>query len=660
MTPTVYERHLERAHALMTRRLRSGAAGLAAEIVRAPVANAALRALRAEAATALSRQHAQFASAFGDALQQAMLEFVRPPAAKAPGQWLDLGAFEIMDDSRIQDEIEVAQVVRILDEECSVELRRLIKFEAALRRHEGVRVAASPIGPPGLARALWAGSDGLGLPAPARAELVRCVARWLAPRLSELYAAVRQAGFADASHLEAADRATEVADDRSTVTPPTGFDVTRPGALFELMDLDEQRPVFAASTAPGPFVTIPDTQPMPLDGDDPRIPGLIHSHREELSALQDATSARLGVALIGHLFDQIVADPALSAEARQWIARLQPGVVQLATHDPTLLRSHRHPAWTLVNRIATHMNVDKAAPAPEFMQWLTDTVAQVAADPSTAMFQAAVDRLAQWQRKQAQRRLTSVEGALDLLRRNASLEELVAQARARLQRKLDSAQPPSQTRRFILTLWSLVVAQEWATLPPGAPRNTSPAMDTAVDVIWSTDAARSRADSPTLAAMIPELVERLKAGMATVKLSDAMKTAWLDQLAAIQLHAMRRPLGTEATSGPVTVDLQLDDELPPAVASPASSPPPDGSSPLANLQIGDMVAMQLNGDWVDLQLLWTSDNGYFLLFAEGGEASSRSFTRKALEKMAAQGLLRTADASSALQRAGDEIIRRRH
>jgi hypothetical protein len=68
--------------------------------------------------------------------------------------------------------------------------------------------------------------------------------------------------------------------------------------------------------------------------------------------------------------------------------------------------------------------------------------------------------------------------------------------------------------------------------------------------------------------------------------------------------------------------------------------------------------MQLNGEWLELQLLWMSDNGYFLLFAGSGEAS-RSFTRKALDKMVAQGLLRTVDSSSALQRASDKIIRSR-
>ncbi len=654
MSQTPYERHLERAHALLSRRLRSAAAGLGTEIVATPVTNASLRAVRGEVAAALSRQHAAFATRFSDALRDAFADFTRPPVARPAGQWLDLGTLELMDESRVQDEIEIAQVVRILDEDCTVELRRLIKFEGALRRHEGVRVAASPIGPPCLARALWAASEGLGLAAPVRAELVRCVARWLAPRLGELYAAVRQAGFADVSQLEAADRAFEGADETSTASPPTGFDVTRPGALFELMDLDDERPIFAASTAQAPLERIPDTLPMPLDGDDARIPDLIHSHREELAALQDATSTRLGGALIGHLFVQILADPALTPEARDSIVRLQPAVVRVAAQDATLLRSHRHPAWTLVNRIATTLNVDKPAPAPEFMQWLAEAVSLVVADPTTAAFEAVVERLTQLQRKQAQRRLTSVEGALELLRRNASLEELVTQARARLQRKLDSAQAPSRTKRFILTLWSLVVAQEWTTLPPEARRN-SPAMDTAVDVIWSTDEARSRVDAATLVAMIPELVDRLTAGMATVKLSEAMRKAWLDQLAAIHLHAMRRPEGANSAGGPVTVDLELDDELPPAGAPQA----PAAASPIASLQIGDSVTLQLHGDWMDLQLLWTSDNGYFLLFAGAGEGS-HSFTRKALEKMVAQGLLRTADSSSALQRAGEEIIRRRH
>ena len=655
MTATAYERHLERAHALLARRVRAGASGLSTDIAAAPVTHATLRELRGEVATALARVHAPFATAFSDALRESFKEFTQPPAAKPAGQWLDLGAFEIMDESRIQDEIEIAQVVRLLEEDCVVELRRLIKFEAALRRSEGVRVASSPIGPPCLARSLWTASEVLGLAPAARAEGVRCVARWLAPRLAELYAAVRQAGFADASQLEA-DRVTEADDDTTTASPPTGFDVTRPGALFELMDLDEERPVFRTSTQAAPLTLIPDTLPMPLEGDGARIPGLIHSHREELAALQDATSTRLGGALIGHLFAQIVADPALSADGRGWIARLEPAVVHLAAVDATLLKSHRHAAWTLVNRVATHLQADKPAPAPEFMQWLADAVAQVEAQPTTATFEAAVDRLVQWQRKQAQSRLTSVEGALELLQRNATLEDLVAEAKMRLERKLDSAHPPSPTRRFIRTLWSLVVAQEWTALPPEARRN-SPATDTAVDVIWSTDKARSRADASTLLAMIPDLVERMTAGMATVKLSDAMRKAWLDQIAAIHLHVMRRPEGEEAAGGPVTVDLQLDDELPPPPPPPAP-PPVDASSPVAGLQIGDSVTLQLHGDWVDLQLLWVSDNGYFLLFAGAGDAT-QSFTRKALEKMAAQGLLRTADASSALQRAGDELIRRR-
>ncbi len=645
----------------MTRRMRSCAASLAAEIVRVPVANATLRAVRGEVAATLARHHAAYATGFAEALQQSFAEFTRPPKPAAPGQWLNLGDLEIMDDSRIQDEIEVAQVVHILGESCGVELRRLLKFEEGLRMSEGVRVAASPIGPPGLARALWAGAEGLHQGVAARVETVRCAARWFAPRLAEFYAALRQAGFADASHREAADRATAPSDEAETTSPPTGFDVTRPGALYELLDLDEQRPVFAASEQ-AMLPPIADTLPMPLDGDDARIPDLIHSHREELMALQDATSARLAVALIGHLFTQIVADPALSPEAREGIGRLQPAVVRLAQQDATLLQSHRHPVWTLINRIATHKGADQGEPEPEFLQWLAATAVQIEADPSAAAFEAAGERLTQWQRTQAQRRLTGVEGALELLRRNAAQEELVQRARAKLQRKLDSAQPPPAVKRFILTLWALVVAQEVATRAheaaarPHAPR-TSPAMDTAVDLIWSTDAARSLADSATLVDLIPELVDRLTAGMATVQLSDAIRKAWLDQLAAIHLHVLRRPSGTAPTSGPVTVDLELDDEVPPAAPAPARAPDP--ADPLGALQAGDTVAMQLHGDWLDVQLLWISDNGRFLLFS-GANGGSHSFTRKALGKMLEQGLLRITEPRSALERASDEIIRRRH
>ena len=634
----------------MTQRVHTCAQALPGEITRTPVVGVAQRTLRAEVAHALSRHHVVFAGDFDEALMHAFDEFTRPakPVAHTPAP--DLFQLEIMDEARVQEEIEVAQVVQILSDECGVELRRLIKFEGALRRSEGVRVAASPIGPPALARSLWQACENLNLGLAARAEAVRCAARWLAPRLGEIYAGVRQAGFADAAHLEAA---SESGDDFARVAPPTGFDVTRPGALFELMDLDAQRPVFEPTAAP-PYPAVADTLPMPLDGDDARIPGLIHSHRDELAALHDDVAPRLALDLIGRLFDQILADPALSVDARAWIGRLHPAAVRLANRDASLLESHRHPVWTLVNRIATVMGADKGAPPPELLQWLTATVAQVTADPSAAVFEAAGNRLRQWQRAQAQRRLTDVEGALHLLRRNASLEEQVAAARARLQRKLDSAQPPSAVKRFVLTVWSLVVAQEAAARAPdtGAP---SPALDIAADLIWSTDAARSRSDSPTLLAMMPVLVDQLSAGMATVDLSTALKDAWLGQLAALHLKALRRPVGAEPEAGPITVDLVLDDEIPaaPPVAAGAAAA-------LEDLQVGDTLGMQLHGDWVDLQLLWTSDNGQFLLFSGATGSGSHSFTRNALQKMQRQGLLRLADAGSALARASDEIIRRRH
>ena len=77
----------------------------------------------------------------------------------------------------------------------------------------------------------------------------------------------------------------------------------------------------------------------------------------------------LGISLLGHF----VRRPSGGGPAGWWFASevevrfggdvCRPDVLgwrrdRLATRDATLLQSHRHPAWRLVNRVATAMNVD--------------------------------------------------------------------------------------------------------------------------------------------------------------------------------------------------------------------------------------------------------------------------------------------------------------
>lgn len=231
----------------------------------------------------------------------------------------------------------------------------------------------------------------------------------------------------------------------------------------------------------------------------------------------------------------------------------------------------------------------------------------------------------------------------------ASLEFELATARTKLERRLDSAQPPLAIRHFVLGPWARVCAHEASTRPADATA-PSDAMDVAIDLIWSTDAARSRLDSPTMTAILPGLVKRLAAGLVALGLSSEQRKAWLNQLAGLHMTAMRRAIGASSDSGPITVDLELDGELSSRVEfdmtlsgheCTPSSVEPDAECPalLRQLKVGDTFDMQLQGSGVAMRLLWISDNGEFLFFTSAHGGGSHSFTRRTLMKMHREGLM---------------------
>ena len=474
MPSPAYQRYLDSARTLLSRCVGDACVPVAIELSRMESANYALDQARQEAALALERHAGVFLAGFDAAFEKGLREAFEasPLATTRP---LDLEDLQIMDDARVQEEIEVARTVQVLGEDASFELHRVVRFESALRQGEGWRasVAKSPVGPPALARALWSASERLNLAPVARSQLSRAAAEWLAPRLRAFYKDLL-AGSQEREVIAMTRRnGVDVDITRPVDNPPsTGFDVTRPGALFELIDLGAAKP----SAVPA------DTLPMPMDGDDLRIPGLIHRHRDELAALQAASRPDQVIGLIARIFDQVLADTNLSAEARAWIGRLRPGVVQVAAQDASLLGSHRHPVWTLINGLATEM-VAGGLP-PDFERWVANCVEKIGQAPSTRAFEAAGNALARKRRSLAQRRLAEVDPALVLLRRAAEMEDEVGRARERLQRRLDEVRTPPVVQRFVLTVWVLVCAQEAG----GAGANGASSFDVADDLAWSTDA----------------------------------------------------------------------------------------------------------------------------------------------------------------------------
>ena len=666
MSTEAYRRHLARACS----ELRAIVGEILVQVPREMKSNPALdpvrRLARSEVAEVLGRYPGPCVSGFGEALEALVDKAQGGPRAIK----LDLDSLSIMDDLRAQEEIEVVQAGRLLADDAGAPLHRMQRLEAALQARLDVDLLdPSPVGPAAIGRALWRATEHLPLSAASRSEAVRCLARLLGTRLGPLYtslvetternehftlsaesAAPRQppapaapgARRSRSPEVAAARRAAIAAERWHRPPQQDDFDVTRPGALVQLMDSKAMALASAASAA----------QSSLLDGDSERIPHLIRRHRADIGGQPAPVHL-----FIGSIFDEIVADPALDPEGADWIGRLQGAVLRMAANDPDLLQSHRHPAWELVNQLARLFDDEPSQRPPNLDAWLERVMAMLRADPRRERFEAVNRKLQAWRAERARRRLAEMEPSVELLRRHASLEEGVESARRRLERRLDASRAHEAVRRFVSSVWALVCAQQDAGDAPvevGQPD----AWDTATDLLRSASPARSRLDTPTLLSMIPDLVERLRAGMGRLGLDPGVQQAWLAKIAALHERAMHRSAEDAQTDMPLTIDLELEDETP-SSGSPAIEPfvlhgLPAPVDPLGALAIGDGLAIQMQGEWVDVTLIWRSDNGHFLLLARP-DGRSLSVTRSSLQRLLDEGLARTADTASVLARATHRI-----
>ncbi len=625
------------------------------ELARAPTLDLMLRAARADAGEALRR----YPQAWTLGFEESLARLVEDVLAPEPSRTLDLDALAIMDDERAQEEIEVVQAARVLGEHAGSAWHRLQRVESALRSRHPSR-ARSPLDPSSIGRALWRATERLPLSLAARSEAVRSAAQLLGPRLGPLYRHLvdtmeRPGDAAAPAEPPASPRPPPhgpATGARRPMEPAPRFDLTRPGALMDLMDIPASDRHGAAP--PSEFLL---TQPLALEGDGARVPRLVHHHRDELAKLGTPQATSAAMTLIGRIFDEILADPSLSAEAVKWIGSLQPAVVHLAAEDAELLQNHRHPAWSLINQLATLFDTDAAQRPPNLDAWLERVVLTLRSSPRHARFEAINAKLAAWRGAQARSRLTDMAPTVELLQRHSQMEALVESARKRLERRLNASRADEAVRRFIASVWALVCAQEMAAgaSPAGGPD----AWDTATDLMWTTSPARSRLDAPTLVQTIPGLVERLKDGMARLGLDAPLRDAWLERLSALHLRALRRAAEEAQTDMPLTIDLALEDELPPVDERAAEGvvpllPSAPAADPIAALQVGDRLALRVQGEWAEVALVWRSDNGHFLLFAVTN-GSTLSITRRSFQRLLDEGLARLPDAGSALERAAQRI-----
>ena len=647
----------------------------------------ATRTAAADALTALQRYQPALVRGTMDELQR---QLSAKPAPARQGGGLAMGDLQLVDAAQAEQDIAVLHVVQLTEHAAEWELRELQSRIATLRGERDIRASANPLRPEVVARAFWAATATLRLSPEARLLLLRAAGEPLGRALREAYARSVQRldswGVQPAAYRAVQLHAGPGRSHRSAAPPNSGYDVTRPGALTELMPRSAAARQRTAPPLPPRAQALRDAA---LDGVLARLPqdsrvslgapaNAIRAHQAALEeAARDEADLR-AVALLSQLFDRILSDATLLPAVRHRLARLQRSVLDIALHDPRLLADYNQPSWRVMNRISNHTRGydDPADPrlAPflgeldALLDALTSRRAQEVSQHAEALVQLEALTLKHLRMEQH-----SAGAAIEKLRFAQRREELQERYRAHIVAQLAGVDLRPPLRHFLSESWTQVLATSALRDGEAAPATAQYAAT--VDMLLSSlQPLRGAAERSSRLAELAPLVQRLQQGMALVQLPEAEREAVLGEL--MQRHAdllksdgereltpqeIVQRLREESVSGGVAgkaADSLFDvnalhtvpAELMPESAGSAAKP-----SWLDRAEAGTWFHLALQEGWTPARLLWVSEARRHWLFSSSA-ACTHSYTRRALERLAAEGLATPLEERNLLERAVDALL----
>ena len=670
-----------------------------------------------ELVEALQRHAAAFQRAFIDALNgqvaQALLEQQGNPAAEIAAA---AGGLELMDESRVEVDIEISRAMQLIDTTAEWELRELQTFTSTLIGQQHVSAESNPFRPLVYATALWEAACVITAVPVQRATLLRVCAGVTAGLLRNAWAAA-------CTRLES--QGVEPGIYRTVLLTPAAAvgrspalpDASKPGALTSLL---ARMPGGAAELrlgigiggggsaagtgGSGTAMTAAHTAEFEqalarLDAMQPELPAptspqvgfatpanRLAVHRAALVASAGAPVERQTIELLSRIFDAVLTDPRVQPSFQAVLARMQASALRVALREPAMLESHQHAVWLLFDRIgevsAGHPRPGDARGAALLLccNALAEELAR-ASTPDGALYRRALNRLDLFLAEQLMAQLRDAEAAVAALRL-AEKREIMEQ---HLSRRLVDQMVPLRTspgiRRFVTGAWARVMAE--SILRHGEDHETTRGYIKLVDqLLWSVQLPDHPQSRQRLVSLLPGMLQRLRSGMALIGLPAAEQEAVMNELMTVHTEALRpgargaaglsaedivqrlRDEVLPETTGPMTfsdsvIDLSSLDTVPADVmqAESAAAHTDDPARRVEALRSAQRLRLFVRGRWACVQLLWRSDQSLFFLFAAEDPTRTHSITRRALERLAAAGLMLPLESRTLVQRALDRLMR---
>ena len=666
---------------------------------------------------ALQIHRQAYQGAFTDALGAQVFEVLaEQDGVSEPGLLAMAGGLELMDESRVEIDIEISRAMQRIDTTAEWELRELQMFTSTLVGQTHVSAESNPFQPLVYATALWQAACAVTPVQDERTNLLRVSAGVIAGLLKTCWAAA-------CTRLETQGvepgvyRTVLLAPGATPQRGPSPLDASQPGAMASMLSrmpsgVGELRLGVGNASAPAERTARRAGDPSPefqqalarLDEllrhlpaptlaavpSDSQAPGArLRSHRAALVASAGNPVDRQIIELLSRVFDAMLGDSMMPSSFLAVLARLQSSALRVALNDSAMLESKQHVVWQVLDRIGEaacnhpQPGDPRSAAALAFCQSLANELAGITA-PDAALYRRILSRIdaffAEALRSEADAAAPAV-AALELAERRELLERKLSQ---RLVDQMVPLRTSPGVRRFVTATWAKVLAE--SMLRFGEQDETTRGCVKLVDeLLWSLQLPDHPRSRQRLLALLPNLLERLRGGMALIGLPGGDQQRILDELMAIHTEALRpggRGGAVSLSSEQIVQRLRDEDLAPP---SPMPTPTPfrdsvidlgsmetvpaemmltvpgksadDMARHVDRLQPSHRLRLFLVGRWTRVQLLWRSQQSLYYLFAGDTPGRTYSVARHALERLAAEGLMQMPETRTLVERALDSVMR---
>ncbi len=408
----------------------------------------------------------------------------------------------------------------------------------------------------------------------------------------------------------------------------------------------------------------------------------------ELKKRAPTTADKATVEIVALMFQAILAEERIPFSARVWFARLQMPVLRVAIAEPEFFGTLQHPARMLIDRMGSCvMGFDAAAITGSALEGEIRRVVQVIEQyPETGqrVFKLVFDEFVAFLNRYLTQSDTT-QRVMSVAQQVEQKETMAIQYTIELRKMLNDMPVREEIREFLFKVWAEVLAI--AALRYGAQgEQTVMLKRVASELVWAASAKPNRTDRARVIQDLPQLLQRLRQGMALLGIVDepqeahikiigaTLSDAFLSKTEAIpqaKIEAMAERLthleDFVSDEGGAGDDLPLDAhsiELLLGVDAASIEVIPDGGGTKVaedmlawahELQVGNWFMLDHNDRVSQVQFVWRSERKKLHLFAS---SDGRSFLIQAgrLASYLQAGLLVPAEEETLTVRATREAL----